>query len=92
MAGKKNTNGSPEIVGSQLVPSLEQVEEKEVIHEVEVNFTTESKTFTNPNDVEFLVEYSKDFKGKKIVQEGITIVSKETAELFESRGMGIKVK
>jgi len=92
MAKAKNTNGSPENMESQLVPSLEQVEENEVIHEVEVNFTTASKPFTNPNDVEFLVEYSKDFKGKKIVPEGITIVSKETAELFEARGIGIKVK
>jgi len=92
MAGKKNTNGSPEIVESQIVPSVDQVDEKESIKEVEINFTTESKPFTNPNDVEFLVEYSKDYKGKKIMPEGITIVSKETAELFESRGMGIRVK
>lgn len=92
MAKAENTNGSPK-VESRLVPSVEQVEEKEpLIHEVEVSFINESKPFKNPNDVEFLVEYSKDFKGKKIVPEGLTIVSKETAELFESRGMGIKVK
>lgn len=92
MAKAKNTIGSTENEESQIVPSVEQVEEKEVIHEVEVNFTTESTPFVNPNDVKFLVEYSKDFKGKKIMPEGITIVSKETAELFESRGMGIRVK
>lgn len=92
MAKAKNTNGSPDNVESQLVPSVDQVEEKDVIHEVEVNFTTDSKPFVNPNDVEFLVEYSEDFKGKKIMPEGITVVSKETAEMFEARGMGIKVK
>lgn len=63
-----------------------------VIHEVEVNFTNESKPFQNPNDVEFLVEYSKDFKGRKLMPEGIIIVSKETAEMFESKGIGIRVK
>ncbi|MEB3151457.1 MAG: hypothetical protein VKL60_20875 [Sphaerospermopsis sp.] len=92
MAKVKNTNGSPQLEESQLVPSVDQVEEKEVIHEVEVNFTTESKPFINPNDVEFLVKYSEYFKGKKIMPEGITIVSKETAEMFEARGMGNRVK
>lgn len=91
MAVKKNSTGSPEKEESQIEPSNVQVESPQKEIAIEVVTRTE-QPLKNPNDVEFLVEYSKDYKGKKIVPEGITIVSKETAELFESRGMGIKVK
>lgn len=45
--------------------------------------------FKNPNDVQFKVEYAKDFKGEKTLPEGETITaSKESAEHFASLGMG----
>lgn len=45
--------------------------------------------FKNPNDVQFKVEYAKDFNGEKTLPEGETITaSKESAEHFASLGMG----
>lgn len=46
------------------------------------------KPFTNPNDVSFDVKYPKDFKGQKLMPEGIVIVSKESAEQFKALGIG----
>lgn len=50
-----------------------------------------SAPFANPNDVLFEVKYASWFEGKKTMPLGETVVSKETAEILESRGFG-KVK
>jgi hypothetical protein len=42
----------------------------------------------NSNDVKFTVAYAKDYKGEKLIPEGEIITSKESAEHFESVGIG----
>lgn len=46
----------------------------------------------HPNDVNFNVKYSKDYKGEKEMPEGNVIISKESAAYFESLGIGKTVK
>lgn len=43
---------------------------------------------THPNDVKFEVKYGSGFKGSKHMAEGVTVVSREVAEQFESLHMG----
>jgi hypothetical protein len=47
-----------------------------------------TKTAPHPNDVQFKVEYSADYKGVKNMPEGIVIISKESAEQFTKAGIG----
>lgn len=46
----------------------------------------------NSNDVNFKVQYSKDYKGEKLMPEGNMILSKESAAHFEQIGIGKIVK
>ena len=48
-------------------------------------------TWTNPNDVTFVVSYGKDWKGDKLMPEGPVVVSIESAEHFLSLKIG-KIK
>lgn len=42
----------------------------------------------NANDVDFMVKYPEGYKGAKIMEEGLVVVSKEAAEQFTSMGIG----
>jgi hypothetical protein len=50
------------------------------------------KRRVHPNDVKFEVKYPASYKGKKIMPEGVTVVSKEVAEQFHELGIGKIVK
>jgi hypothetical protein len=45
-------------------------------------------TQRHPNDVDFEVKYPDGYDGPKHLPEGVTVVSKETAEDFIKRGIG----
>lgn len=45
-------------------------------------------SWTNPNDVTFMVSYTKEWKGDKPMPEGPVVVSQETAEHFLSLKIG----
>lgn len=47
-----------------------------------------SKAPRNSNDVDFEVKYPEGFAGNKPMPEGVTVVSREVAELFEQKGYG----
>lgn len=44
--------------------------------------------FKNPNDVNFDVKYPKDYKGPRLMPEGVVTISKESAEQFTKLGIG----
>jgi hypothetical protein len=46
----------------------------------------------HPNDVKFEVKYPASYKGKKIMPEGVTVVSREVGEQFHELGIGKIVK
>ena len=47
----------------------------------------------HPDDVQFKVQYSKEFTGPKYMPEGeVTVMNKDLAADFEKRGMGFIVK
>lgn len=97
MARPKKINEFEPTVNSEVQDSLENIEPtvnsevNSTMKFVEINFETKNSIVTNPNDVTFIVEYSKEYKGKKTMPEGEVIISKESAEIFISRGMG-KIK
>lgn len=96
MARPKKINELEPTVNSEVQDSLENIEptvnsEVSTMKFVEINFETKNTIVTNPNDVTFIVEYSKEYKGKKTMPQGEVIISKESAEIFISRGMG-KIK
>jgi hypothetical protein len=62
---------------------------------ITVSVISEQKTVTppHPDDVTFKVAYGKDYKGVKIMPEGEeTVMNKDLAADFESRGIGHIVK
>lgn len=59
---------------------------------VTMNMTTDGHRSYHPNDVKFDVSYPKGYKGAQHMQEGITVVSSETAAQFEKLGIGKIVK
>ncbi len=78
---------------AQSTDSMESVQsENSNLKEVEVVIVSESKGYINENDVTFEVKYSDSYKGKKTMPEGKVVISKESAELFTSRGIGKIVK
>lgn len=60
---------------------------------VSVSFEQKEVIVKNENDVTFEYNYPKDFNGKKWFKDGDkTIISKESAELFQKQGIGKIVK
>jgi hypothetical protein len=50
--------------------------------------TNKGIQYVNPNDVVFEVKYPEGYAGQRLMPEGPVIISKESAELFASRGLG----
>lgn len=60
---------------------------------IEISVVRNDTVIKNENDVLFRIKYSDGYSGKKLFKDGDeTVMSKETAELFNKRGMGDIVK
>ena len=86
------TKTKEEVAPTEVVV-IETTEEKESekypeVVSIEMGFKEEVAP-TNPNDVNFKVKYKKDFKGvKRHIEGSVLIISKESAEMFEEKGIG----
>ena len=50
--------------------------------------TYKGESYKNPNDVDFIVKYPEGYSGKRIMPEGLVVVSKEAAKKFTEQGIG----
>jgi hypothetical protein len=92
-AGSATDSNEPEKVVAQVVVEPTELPIKATAERISTEDDVKGAKNQHPNDVKFKVKYSKDFKGKKLFEDGcIQIVSKESAEHFIKLGMGIIVK
>ena len=90
-------NETKEEVAPTDVVVIDSTEEKDSekypdVVSIEMGFKEEVAP-TNPNDVKFKVKYQKDFAGIKRHTEGsVLIISKESAEMFQEKGIGQIIK
>ena len=63
------------------------------LHTVSVSFEQKETIIKNESDVNFEYNYPSDFKGKKWFKDGhVSIISKESADLFVKQGIGKIIK
>lgn len=88
---KVKVNSPSEISGENSTEPIAKVDEQRNLSIVEISTVPSYVATPNELDVVIVVKYPEGYKDKKIIKEGETVVSKESADLFEKKGIA-KIK